>query len=83
MIGTKSGTAIAVPAVPVAPVSYENRDPPNWGPWVPIFIEKWGPGSLFSYDFRDPWVPIFIGFWGPSYENGDPQCNTVVGINID
>ena len=30
------------------PVSYENRDPPNWGPRVPIFIEKWGPGSLFS-----------------------------------
>jgi hypothetical protein len=34
--------------------------------------------------FRDPGVPIFTGFWGPPYENGDPQCNTLVGIyNID
>ncbi len=32
----------------LAPVSCENGDPANRGPQVPIFMGKWGPGSLFS-----------------------------------
>ena len=51
-------------AIILLPVSCENGDPPNWGPHVPILMEKWGPGSIFA------------GNWGPSHENGDPQCWT-------
>ena len=30
------------------PVSWENGDPPKWGPGVPIFPGIWGPGSPLS-----------------------------------
>ena len=40
------------------PVSYENRDPPNWGSQVPIFIEKWGPGPYFHNILGTPGSPF-------------------------
>ena len=49
----------------IAPVSYESREPPKWGPQVPIFIEKLGPGSLFhnilGTGFRGPPVQYTCG----------------------
>ena len=54
------------------PVSWENGDPPKWGPGVPIFPGIWGPGSPLSWENGDPGSPFSREYGDPLSENGDP-----------
>ena len=73
------------------PVSWENGDPPKWGPGGPIFPGVWGPGSPFSWENGDPGSPFSLEYGDPLSENGDPlydrwltvrkwRTNTIIGL---
>ena len=55
------------------PVSWENGDPPKWGPRVPIFLGIWGPGSPLSWENGDPWSPFSREYGDPLVKMGTPS----------
>ena len=57
----------------VKPVSWENGDPPKWGPGVPIFPGVWGPGPHFPGKMGTPGPHFPRSMGTPSVKMGTPS----------